>query len=188
MVPPDVPKNLLAGPLPLELTAALEKHNAACEQQARIRLRAVLHAGEVRLDDYGVAGGAINLAFRLLESAALRSVLAGSPDVLALMASEWFFQEVIRHDPMSSPAAFRRVHFGADSCFRVLATHLPCSLRPGRYAVNASFTAAASFSVKLKLVPVGEKQFLFLVSRTPHFALNVMRTLARRLRSQNVAV
>lgn len=109
LVPPDVPKNLLAGPLPLELTAALEKHNAACEQQARIRLRAVLHAGEVRLDDYGVAGGAINLAFRLLESAALRSVLAGSPDVLALMASEWFFQEVIRHDPMSSPAAFRRV-------------------------------------------------------------------------------
>jgi hypothetical protein len=26
---------------------------------------------------------------------------------------------------------------------------------------------------------------LFLVSRTPHFALNVMRVLARRLRAQN---
>jgi tetratricopeptide (TPR) repeat protein len=109
LIPADVPKNLLAGPLPLELVAALEEHNAACEQQARIRLRAVLHAGEVRLDDYGAAGAAINLAFRLLESAALRSVLAGSPDVLALMASEWFFQEVIRHEPASSPAAFRRV-------------------------------------------------------------------------------
>src|SRR6202047_5692126 len=33
------------------------------------------------------------------------------------------------------------------------------------------------------VVPVGEKQFLFLVSRTPHFALNVMRVLAQRLRS-----
>lgn len=106
LIPPDVPKNLLAAPLPLELAAALEEHNAACEQQARIRLRAVLHAGEVRLDDYGAAGAAINLAFRLLESAALRSVLAESPDVLALMASEWFFQEVIRHDPANSPAAF----------------------------------------------------------------------------------
>jgi CRP/FNR family transcriptional regulator, cyclic AMP receptor protein len=35
------------------------------------------------------------------------------------------------------------------------------------------------------LVPVGEKQFLFLVSRTPYFSLNVMRTLARRLRAMN---
>jgi CRP/FNR family transcriptional regulator, cyclic AMP receptor protein len=35
------------------------------------------------------------------------------------------------------------------------------------------------------IVPVGEKQFLFLVSRTPHFALNVMRVLAQRLRSAN---
>ena len=38
------------------------------------------------------------------------------------------------------------------------------------------------------IVPVGEKQFLFLVSQTPHFALNVMRTLARRLRTQNAAM
>jgi CRP/FNR family transcriptional regulator, cyclic AMP receptor protein len=35
------------------------------------------------------------------------------------------------------------------------------------------------------IVPVGEKQFLFLVSQTPHFALNVMRVLARRLRTSN---
>jgi CRP/FNR family transcriptional regulator, cyclic AMP receptor protein len=35
------------------------------------------------------------------------------------------------------------------------------------------------------IVPVGEKHFLFLVSRTPHFALNVMRVLAQRLRSAN---
>jgi CRP/FNR family cyclic AMP-dependent transcriptional regulator len=38
------------------------------------------------------------------------------------------------------------------------------------------------------IVPVAEKQFLFLVSRTPHFALNVMRVLARRLRATNVAI
>jgi hypothetical protein len=31
-------------------------------------------------------------------------------------------------------------------------------------------------------------QFLFLVSRTPHFALNVMRTLARRLRTANTGL
>ena len=49
-------------------------------------------------------------------------------------------------------------------------------------------SATAVAKTDVKLVPVAEKQFLFLVSRTPHFALNVMRTLARRLRAQNVAV
>jgi CRP/FNR family transcriptional regulator, cyclic AMP receptor protein len=49
-------------------------------------------------------------------------------------------------------------------------------------------SATAVAKTDVKIVPVAEKQFLFLVSRTPHFALNVMRTLARRLRSQNVAM
>jgi CRP-like cAMP-binding protein len=46
-----------------------------------------------------------------------------------------------------------------------------------------SATAVAAWDVKL--VPVNEKQFLFLISNTPHFALNVMRIMARRLRAMN---
>ena len=53
-------------------------------------------------------------------------------------------------------------------------------------AAPRSATAIAATDVKL--VPVGEKQFLFLVSCTPHFALNIMRVLARRLRAQNSMV
>ena len=53
-------------------------------------------------------------------------------------------------------------------------------------ATPRSATAIAATDVKL--VPVGEKQFLFLVSRTPHFALNIMRVLARRLRATNSAI
>jgi len=49
-----------------------------------------------------------------------------------------------------------------------------------------SATAVAVGDVTL--VPVGEKQFLFLVSRTPHFALNVMRVMAQRLRTTNSAI
>src|SRR5262245_22185701 len=49
-----------------------------------------------------------------------------------------------------------------------------------------SATAVAASDVTL--IPVGEKQFLFLVSQTPFFALNVMRVLARRLRAMNQAV
>jgi CRP/FNR family transcriptional regulator, cyclic AMP receptor protein len=40
----------------------------------------------------------------------------------------------------------------------------------------------------VKLVPVGEKQFLFLISHTPYFALNVLRVMARRLRASNPSV
>lgn len=53
-------------------------------------------------------------------------------------------------------------------------------------AAPRSATAVALTDVKL--VPVGEKQFLFLVSRTPYFALNVMRVLARRLRTAHYVV
>jgi CRP/FNR family transcriptional regulator, cyclic AMP receptor protein len=53
---------------------------------------------------------------------------------------------------------------------------------------TAPRSATAVAATDVKIVPVGEKQFLFLVSQTPHFALNVMRTLARRLRTQNAAL
>jgi CRP-like cAMP-binding protein len=52
----------------------------------------------------------------------------------------------------------------------------------------ASRSATAVAKTDVRLIPVGEKQFLFLVSRTPHFALNLMRTLARRLRTANGAI
>ena len=49
-------------------------------------------------------------------------------------------------------------------------------------------SATAVAATDATIVPVDEKQFLFLVSRTPHFALNVMRVLARRLRTSNTVV
>jgi len=46
-------------------------------------------------------------------------------------------------------------------------------------------SATAVAATDAKLVAVGEKQFLFLVGNTPFFALNVMRIMARRLRTMN---
>ena len=46
-----------------------------------------------------------------------------------------------------------------------------------------SATAVAMTGVEL--VPASERQFLFLVSQTPYFALKVMRVLAQRLRVTN---
>jgi CRP-like cAMP-binding protein len=50
---------------------------------------------------------------------------------------------------------------------------------------NSPRSATAVASTDVVLVPVSEKQFLFLVSQTPFFALMVMRVLARRLRAAN---
>jgi CRP-like cAMP-binding protein len=38
------------------------------------------------------------------------------------------------------------------------------------------------------VVPVGEKQFLFMTSEAPYFALSVMRVLVQRLRASNEAL
>ena len=46
-------------------------------------------------------------------------------------------------------------------------------------------SATAVAITDVELVPISEKQFLFLVSQTPHFALKVMRTLVQRLRVTN---
>ena len=53
---------------------------------------------------------------------------------------------------------------------------------------SAPRSATAIASSDAKLVPVSEKQFLFLISNTPYFALNVMRVMARRLRAANTAL
>lgn len=46
-------------------------------------------------------------------------------------------------------------------------------------------SATVTAVTDVELVPVSEKQFLFLVSQTPYFALKVMRVLAQRLRVTN---
>ena len=74
-----------------------------------MRLRLALHGGEVSHDAYGVTGTAITLAFRLLDAGPLRQALAGSQGVLAVIASAWFYEEVIRHTGGCDPARWRRV-------------------------------------------------------------------------------
>jgi CRP/FNR family cyclic AMP-dependent transcriptional regulator len=66
---------------------------------------------------------------------------------------------------------------------------LPANSRFGEMALidDAPRSATAVAMTDVELVPVSEKQFLFLVSQTPFFALKVMRVLARRLRATNKA-
>jgi CRP/FNR family cyclic AMP-dependent transcriptional regulator len=64
-------------------------------------------------------------------------------------------------------------------------SELPANSIFGEMALidDAPRSATAVAMTDVELVPVSEKQFLFLVSQTPFFALKVMRVLARRLRA-----
>jgi CRP/FNR family cyclic AMP-dependent transcriptional regulator len=64
-------------------------------------------------------------------------------------------------------------------------SELPANSIFGEMALidGAPRSATAVALTDVELIPVSEKQFLFLVSQTPFFALKVMRVLARRLRA-----
>ena len=109
LVSAEVPKGLFVELLPAALASALRVHNDTDPGQEQIRLRMALHAGEVHYDEHGVTAASINLAFRLLDASELRAALAGSPGVLAVITSSWFFEEVVRHSAADS-AAYRHVH------------------------------------------------------------------------------
>ena len=47
-------------------------------------------------------------------------------------------------------------------------------------------TAVAKTACKLAVIP--EKRFLFMVAQTPHFALQIMKVMADRLRKMNARV
>lgn len=109
LIPAEVPKGLLTEVLPSTLVRALQRHNGRHHDPERIRLRMALHAGEVSYDSHGATATAVNLAFRLLDASALKAALAASSGVLAVIASSWFFQEVIRHSPVCDVAAYHPV-------------------------------------------------------------------------------
>ncbi|WP_165495169.1 tetratricopeptide repeat protein [Actinomadura roseirufa] len=109
LVPSEVPKEILITDLPRRLAAELAVHNRDRDGPARIRLRVAVHAGEIREDEHGVIGSAINLAFRLLDAEPFKRILAGSPGALALTVSDWFYTEVVRHAPRDVASSYRSV-------------------------------------------------------------------------------
>jgi hypothetical protein len=92
----DVPKTVLLDRLIPLLTALLVEHNAAVTQPPlRIRLRAVVHAGEVHDDGRGFYGEAIDIAIRLLDARPVKRTLkqVGSP--LVLVVSEGIYSGIV---------------------------------------------------------------------------------------------
>ena len=97
LAPAQMPKAPFIETLPFALVAGLRRHNSEHPPESRIRLRLALHAGEVAYDDNGVTASSINLVFRLLDAPPLKAALTDSTGVLALITSDWFYDEVARH-------------------------------------------------------------------------------------------
>jgi hypothetical protein len=97
----DFPKPFLLSRLIPALASLLSAHNnsiSPAEEMRILRLRAVVHAGEVHHDGKGFFGEDLDIAFRLLDAQRFKDHLkSGTAAPLALVASDSFYQSVIRH-------------------------------------------------------------------------------------------
>lgn len=109
LVPADVPKSQLADLLPDRLVAELRRYNATRVPAARFKLRVGMHAGDIRHNNNGWVGHSLNLAFRILEAEHAKNALNRSEGTVALVVSDYFYNEVIRQDPGTVPEAYRQI-------------------------------------------------------------------------------
>jgi vWA-MoxR associated protein C-terminal domain/vWA-MoxR associated protein middle region 0 len=125
LMPPDVDNGRLADQLPSRLVAGLRRHNAVHSAEAEIKLRVALHTGEVRHDEQGAVGQAVNEAFRIVELQEAKSALMLSTGALALIASDAFYRDVIVHDPATDPSSYQRILISTNETLLVAWLRLP---------------------------------------------------------------
>ncbi len=106
LIPPDVCKNLLVDQLPDRIVAGLRRYNSDKTKAVQVQLRIALHFGEVHENENGVVSQAVNFAFRILDASAAKSALEESVELVAFIASDPFYQEVISQDPAADPAYY----------------------------------------------------------------------------------
>lgn len=69
----------------------------ASRPQRQLRVRAVVHAGEVHYDANGCFGEALDIAFRLLDAAHVKKALQAAADPLILVISGDIYRAIVRH-------------------------------------------------------------------------------------------
>ena len=138
----EVPKTLVLDRLIPVLTALLIEHNASATRP-QLRLRAVVHAGEIHKDANGFYGDDIDTAFRLLEAPGLKKALkkaAATP--LILVISEEIFHSIVEQgylaDALFQPLV-RGVRVGRRQ--RRGWVHIPVPLTPDQPAAAAHRSA-----------------------------------------------
>jgi class 3 adenylate cyclase len=69
----------------------------ASRAQRQLRVRVVVHAGEVHYDANGCFGEALDIAFRLLDAVYVKKALQASADPLILVISGDIYRAIVRH-------------------------------------------------------------------------------------------
>ena len=96
----DFPKPFLLSRLMPALARLLVSRNNGISpaEEARImRLRAVVHTGDVHFDGNGPYGEDLDLACRLLDAPRFKAYLKTASEPLAVVASDTIYQSIIRH-------------------------------------------------------------------------------------------
>jgi class 3 adenylate cyclase len=95
------PKTILLNCAIPALNHLLADHNASLPRASRaqrlLRVRVVLHAGEVHYDANGCFGEALDVAFRLLDATQVKRALQVAADPLILVVSGDIYRSVVRH-------------------------------------------------------------------------------------------
>lgn len=105
----EVPKTLLLNPLVPVLVKLLADRNAGLDYAERfrreLRIRVVIHAGEVHRDSQGYFGEALDVAFRLLDAPRLKHCLRQVTAPLVLVVSEDIYWSIVRHEYEGIPGS-----------------------------------------------------------------------------------
>ena len=94
---PHISTGLLVSQLLDPLLSKLRHHNKVSSPAAQIQLRLALHAGLVTRDANGFAGQAAIHLFRILDAPPVKRELAVSGADLALIASDYVYDNFIRN-------------------------------------------------------------------------------------------
>jgi hypothetical protein len=97
VVPPSVPTAMVIEHLQRDLPAALEKHNRAYHDSARIKLRIAVTVGPVASDATGVSGEAITMTARLVKAPTFKRAMDTSGASLGVIAPTSIYETVIKH-------------------------------------------------------------------------------------------
>jgi tetratricopeptide (TPR) repeat protein len=139
----SIPKARLFDPFLHRLNAALARRNRDLPRNERLRLRIVIHAGELLRDAHGHSGEDLNTAFRLLDSDILRANLAAASGDLAVIVSDSIYQAIVKHGyGRIEPAAYRPVSVIAKETTAIGWIYLPES--PRRAVASALHRAGSN--------------------------------------------
>jgi class 3 adenylate cyclase len=97
----QAPKAILLNHAIPTLNRLLTDYNASLphisQPQRQLRVRVVMHAGEVHYDANGCFGETLDIAFRLLDAAPVKKALQMTSDPLTLVVSGDIYRSVVRH-------------------------------------------------------------------------------------------